>query len=93
MKPSAGQRPKATRGSCLNLSGETLERAQNGDLAAYREFVEAFERPIHHTVYRLVGSRFGADVEDIAQDIFMKLFRALPQFDPQRGTKLSSWVF
>ena len=76
-----------------DLDLATLELARAGDLDAYREFVRAYERPIHHTVFRLVGSRFSADVEDIAQDIFIKLFRALPQFDPSRGTKLSSWVF
>ena len=75
------------------LSLETLQRAQAGDLEAYREFVTAFERPIHHTVYRLVGTRFAAEVEDIVQDIFVKLFRSLPRFDPARGTKLASWVF
>ena len=76
-----------------DLDLETLELARAGDLDAYRAFVTAYERPIHHTVWRLVGTRFAADVEDIAQDIFLKLFRALPQFDPSRGTKLSSWVF
>jgi RNA polymerase sigma-70 factor (ECF subfamily) len=75
------------------FSLETLERAQAGDLDAYRAFVQAFQRPIHHTVFRLVGARFGADVEDIVQDIFVKLFRSLPQFDQGRGTRLSSWVF
>jgi len=76
-----------------DLDLDTLELARAGDLDAYRDFVRAYERPIHHTVFRLVGARFAADVEDIAQDIFLKLFRALPQFDPTRGTKLSSWVF
>ncbi len=72
---------------------ETLERAQGGDGEAYRELVKAFERPVHHTVFRLVGTRFPAEIEDITQDIFVKLFRSLPQFDVNRGTKLSSWVF
>ena len=76
-----------------DLDLETLELARAGDLEAYRDFVRAFERPIHHTVWRLVGARFAAEVEDIAQDIFIKLFRALPQFDSARGTKLSSWIF
>ncbi len=71
----------------------TLELARGGDLDAYRAFVKTYERPIHHTVWRLVGARFAADVEDITQDIFIKLFRALPQFDAGRGTRLSSWVF
>jgi RNA polymerase sigma-70 factor (ECF subfamily) len=76
-----------------DLDLETLELARAGDLDAYRRFVQAYERPIHHTVWRLVGSRFAAEVEDVAQDVFVKLFRALPTFDPSRGTKLSSWVF
>jgi len=76
-----------------DLDFETLELARAGDLDAYREFVRTYERPIHHTVFRLVGSRFSAEVEDITQDVFIKLFRSLPQFDPTRGTRLSSWVF
>ena len=76
-----------------DLDLRTLELARGGDLDAYRAFVDTYERPIHHTVWRLVGTRFAADVEDITQDIFIKLFRALPQFDSQRGTRLSSWVF
>ena len=75
------------------LGLETLEAAQTGDLDAYHQIVEAFERPVHHTVFRLVGSRFPADVEDITQDIFVKLFRSLPMFDSTRGTRFSSWVF
>ena len=75
------------------LSLQTLQRARDGDTDAYRDFVTAFEGRVHHMVYRLVGSRFPADVEDITQDIFVKLFRSLPQFDAERGTKLSSWVF
>lgn len=75
------------------ISQDTLQAAQSGDLDAFRRFVQAFEGPIHHTVYRLVGSRFGAEVEDIVQEIFIKLFRALPQFEVARGTKLTSWVF
>ena len=76
-----------------DLDLETIELARAGDLDAYRRFVKTYERPIHHTVFRLVGTRFQSEVEDIAQDIFIKLFRALPQFDSTRGTKLSSWVF
>ena len=74
------------------VGSETLQLAQRGDVEAYRALVEEFEKPVFRTVYRLVGSRFPTDVEDITQDIFVKLFRALPTFDPTRGTRLSSWV-
>jgi len=76
-----------------DLSLDHLELAQAGDLDAYRMLVRTYERSVHSTVYRLVGSRFSADIEDITQDIFVKVYRALPQFDPGRGTKLQSWIF
>lgn len=77
----------------LDIDEEIIERARSGDLDAFRLIVEAFERPIYCTVFRLVGSRFAADVEDICQEILLKVFRSLPTFDAQRGTKLSTWVF
>ena len=70
-----------------------VERARSGDLEAFREIVEAFQEPIYKTVYRLVGRRFARDVEDITQEIFVKIFRAIDQFDPERGVKLSTWIF
>jgi DNA-directed RNA polymerase specialized sigma24 family protein len=69
---------------------QTLELARVGNLDAYREFVPHERRST--TVFRLVGCA-SPPSQDITQDVFIKLFRALPQFDPGRGTKLSSWVF
>src|SRR5262245_24183025 len=77
----------------LDIDEVIIERARLGDLEAFRLIVEAFERPIYCTVFRMVGSRFAADVEDICQEVFLKIFRSLPSFDAQRGTKLSTWVF
>lgn len=77
----------------LDIDEVIIERARLGDLEAFRHIVDVFERPIYCTVFRMVGSRFAADVEDICQEVFLKVFRSLPSFDAERGTKLSTWVF
>ncbi len=77
----------------VDLPNDTVARARQGDAAAFLEILKAFERPVFQTVYRLVGGRFPNDVEDIAQEIFLKIFRALERFEPDRGVKFSTWVY
>ncbi len=86
-------RDSSRRESSLTLEPGTLVRAQRGDLEAFRRLIEVFERPIQRTVYRLVGYRHEFEVEDICQEIFLRVFKSLAQFDSTRGTKLSSWIF
>lgn len=45
------------------------------------------------TIYRFLGPRYRADYEDIAQDIFLKLFRSIERFEPERGVKFATWAF
>lgn len=77
----------------VDISDAAVERARAGDPEAFRTVVKAFQRPIYQTVFRLVGGRFPADIEDITQDIFLKIYRALPRFDPDRGVKFSTWIY
>ncbi len=76
-----------------DLQPETISRAQQGDQDACREIIEALHRPVIATVYRFLGGRFKSDVEDIAQDVFLKIFRAIERFDPDRGVKFTTWVY
>lgn len=59
-----------------------LLRAANGDAAAFEQIVERFERPVYSLVYRLTGDREGA--RDLAQDVFLKAWRNLARYDPER---------
>jgi RNA polymerase sigma-70 factor (ECF subfamily) len=71
----------------------TLVRAQRGDLAARRALVDRYKRPIFALLGRMLHRHQGrARVEDLAQDTFLKIFRALPTFDPGRGVRLSTWI-
>jgi RNA polymerase sigma-70 factor (ECF subfamily) len=77
----------------IDIRATTVAKAQSGDEQASREIVEALQRPLFAIVYRFLGSRSAADLEDLAQDILLKVFRALHTFDPARGVKFTTWVY
>lgn len=68
---------------------ELVARALKGHQEAFREIVVRFERPVYSLVARMLQDPAAA--EDLAQEVFIKAFRRLDTYDPQR--KLSSWLF
>ncbi len=77
----------------IDLDPKVIARAQAGGEDACRTIIERLHRPVLATIYRFLGSRFQADLEDIAQDIFLKLFRSIERFDPDRGVKFTTWTY
>jgi RNA polymerase sigma-70 factor (ECF subfamily) len=62
-------------------------RAADGDRAAQRELFHAQRLGVHHTLFRILGSN--RELEDLVQDAFLEIFRALPSF---RGdSTLARW--
>jgi len=55
-----------------------VERVRNGDKRAFELLMEKYRRKIGRLLSRLV--RNPEEVEDIAQETFIKAYRALPQF-------------
>lgn len=76
-----------------DISPQLIARAQRGDEDAVRAIIESLHRQVIATVFRFLGTRFRADVEDVAQEIFVKVFRAIDRFEPERGVKFSTWVY
>ncbi|MCR9243776.1 MAG: sigma-70 family RNA polymerase sigma factor [bacterium] len=76
----------------IDIATETVAAARRGDQDAARELVERLHRPIIATIYRFLGPGFKKDVEDIAQDVFLKIFRAIDRFDDSRA-KFTTWVY
>jgi RNA polymerase sigma factor (sigma-70 family) len=72
---------------------ENLAGLISGDKAAWDSFVTRFAGLILAAVRRVVGPE--VDVEDIAQDVFVRLckddYRLLRQYDPTRAA-LSTWL-
>lgn len=75
------------------IDNPVVVAAQAGDEDACRTIIDVLHRPILATIYRFLGSRHQADVEDIAQDVFLKIFRSIDRFDPGRGVKFTTWVY
>ena len=68
---------------------QLVSRALAGSEDAYREIVVRFQRPIYSLILRMV--RDTGQAEDLAQEVFVKAFGALENFD--RSRKFSSWLF
>ena len=67
---------------------ELVKATLEGDTYAFEEIVERYQRLVFHIIYHYVGAR--DVVEDLAQEVFLKVFRALETFD-MRGP-LKAWV-
>ena len=70
----------------------TLRRAQRGDERAWRDLIERFERPVHALIWRLLAGRAQHRAEDLTQETFVRVLRALPGFDPTGPATLASWI-
>ena len=62
-----------------NKETEVLERAKAGDRAAFGELVKMYQKRAYAIAYGFLGNR--DDALDIAQDSFVKAYRAMDRFD------------
>ena len=62
--------------------------AKNGDLGAFDELVNRYERRIFRLAMNITQNR--EDAEDATQDAFLKSFQHLPEF--QGGSRFYTWL-
>lgn len=68
---------------------QLVERAQRGDKQAFGLLVSKYQRKLVRLLSRLI--RDSAEVEDVAQEAFIKAYRALPSF---RGeSAFYTWLY
>ena len=65
-----------------------LQRCLDGDQAACADLVQRHARMVGTVIWRVTGD--AAVVEDLAQDTFLRVFRALPEFAGH--AKFSTWA-
>src|SRR6188474_3127641 len=68
---------------------ELVARSRDGDVDSFNQLVLRWERPIYALAYRVIGR--DEDARDVAQETFLRAFRALPGFKGQ--AKFSSWLY
>jgi RNA polymerase sigma-70 factor (ECF subfamily) len=68
--------------------GRLVQRTLNGDQTAFETLVRRYER----LVFRIAGGflRDRGEVEDIAQDAFLRAYEALPRF--RIGSPFAPWI-
>ncbi len=73
------------------LDDLTLRRAANGDAWALETFVRRYERVVLRATTRVLGSE-NPNIQDIAQETFVKAIPALKTFDTKGSARLSTWL-
>lgn len=72
-----------------DIDQQLVERVQRGDKAAFDLLVVKYQRKIFRLLSRLI--RDSAEIEDVAQEAFVKAYRALPNF---RGdSAFYTWLY
>ncbi len=66
-----------------------LDRAQAGNSAAFAALFDQYQRPIVNYLYRMVNDREIA--EDLAQDTFLKAYRAIGGIDGELNFR--AWIY
>jgi RNA polymerase sigma-70 factor (ECF subfamily) len=67
-----------------------LNACRAGDPLAFRNFVRRYEKVVFAFLSRALGT--GAHVEDLAQEVFLRAYRALPTYDVAGSAKVSTWL-
>ena len=68
---------------------ELMLAAGAGDEGAFGELVSRHRDAIVNLTYRYLGNR--ADAEDLAQDVFLKVYRARKRYRPE--AKFTTWLY
>ena len=76
-----------------DLDEITLTRARRGEPRAFAALVTRYQRPVHAVLGRvLIGVASAAEVDELAQEVFLRVFRALPGFESRGPGRLTKWV-
>lgn len=69
--------------------GALVRRAQMGDESAFREIVERYQSKVFSIIHGIIRQR--NDIEDIAQQVFAKVYFSLRNFDFR--SSLITWIY
>src|SRR3954454_6541535 len=66
-----------------------ISRAAAGDASAFQRLVEQHRTMVYRVAFQFAGNHH--DAEDIAQEVFVKVYRSLHSF--RHDAQLSSWLY
>ena len=71
------------------LDAELVEQAKQGKMAAFELLVNRYQQKVANVIAKFIRDR--DEIQDVAQEVFIKVFRALPKF---RGdSSFYTWIY
>lgn len=66
---------------------DIVNRCLEGEKEAFSELVTRYKRLIYNVIFNMINNK--EEVSDIAQEVFIRIYKALDKYDPQY--KFSTW--
>lgn len=73
----------------LMVDSDLITRAAGGDPTAFQALVERHRSMVYRVAFQFAGNHY--DAEDIAQEVFLKVYRSLDKF--RQDAQLTSWLY
>src|SRR5215210_2017541 len=86
--PEPESEPATECWPCM-ADSDLITRAAGGDAAAFQALVERHRSMVYRVAYQFAGNHY--DAEDIAQEVFIKVYRSLDRF--RQDAQLTSWMY
>ena len=71
-----------------DVEAQWVLQAQKGDVSAFTQLVEAYQKPVYNLCYRMLGN--AEDAEDAAQETFLRAYKSIRRYDNDRP--FSTWL-
>ena len=72
----------------MNEEQVWLDKARQGDKAAFGRLIEAYQRPVYNLAYRMLNN--SGEAEEAAQEAFIRAYTRLESYNPAH--KFSTWM-
>ncbi len=66
-----------------------LERAKSGDIAAFEQLIESYQRKIFNIAFRMLGNY--DDAGDLTQEVLIRIYKSIRSFKEQ--SSFSTWIY
>jgi RNA polymerase sigma-70 factor (ECF subfamily) len=72
----------------LNNERLWITQAQQGNVEAFSQLVETYQKPVYNLCYRMLNN--AGDAEDAAQETFMRAYKSMKRYDNARP--FATWL-
>lgn len=85
-EPERERKPTTERAKMMSVEGSLRAWPQRAEQVAFEALFERYYEPVYRLLYRLVGD----EADDLAQEVFLRLYRRPP---PVAGARLGAWLY